>query len=140
MGYSIAWLAVETEDHAALFEEAQVELTAEADPNFESPISGAELQGGWFLLVGQGCSHRLIDPGLLASLSRRSACIACSIEEHVMFSSCSYWRDGAEVWSVTHDAQKGIYNLETKGELPATFGPIRERTFREQEADDAGEA
>jgi hypothetical protein len=68
VGYSIAWGAVQTPDQSGLFEQIQVRPTQEPDQYFESPISGAALNGGWFLLVEQGCNHRLFDRNLLASL------------------------------------------------------------------------
>ncbi len=135
MGYSIAWIAVQTSDRAALFEQAQVRPTDEPDEYFESPVSGSALNGGWFLLVGQGCDHRLIDPSLLAALSGHWDCVACSIEEHVMFSSSALWRSGTEAWSVSHDAQDGIFNLVASGELPASYGHVKESKVREQESE-----
>jgi len=135
MGYSIAWIAVQTPNQASLFEQARVHPTDEADEYFESPILGAALNGGWFLLVGQSCDHRLIDPSLLASLSGRWPCVACSIEEHVMFSSAVFWRGGVQVWSAAHDAQKGIFNLVASGDLPSSFANLRQRTLQEQEAE-----
>jgi hypothetical protein len=134
VGYSIAWIAVQTPDQASLFERAQVRPTDEVDECFESPVSGTALNGGWFLLVGQGCDHRLIDRALLQSLSVRWPYVACSIEEHVMFSSAAFWHAGTEVWSASHDAQKGIFNLAVSGELPGSFDQLRESKFREQEA------
>ena len=135
MGFSIAWIAVQTRDHASLFELAQVRPSEGSDEFFESPISGAALNEGWFLLVGQGCDNRLINRTLLESLSARWPCVACSIEEHVMFSSAAFWRAGAEVWSAAHNAQKGIFDLVVSGELPGSFDHLRASKFREQEAE-----
>jgi hypothetical protein len=135
VGYSIGWIAVQTPDHPALFKHTQVRPTNEADEYFESPIAGAAQDGGWFLLVGQGCDHRIIDRRLLASLSARWPCVACSIEEHVMFSSAMLWRGGDEVWSAAHDAQQGIFDLVASGELPSSFDDLQRRTFHEQEAE-----
>jgi hypothetical protein len=133
VGYSIAWIAAQTVDQLSLFGQAQVRPTDEPDEYFESPISGSALDGGWFLLVGQGCDHRLIDPSLLAALSARWPCVACSVEEHVMFSSAAFWRAGSQVWSALHDAQKGIYDLVASGQLPSSFAELRQSKFQQQE-------
>jgi len=135
VGYSVAWIAVQTTDHTALFTEAGIRSTNEPDEAFESPIAGAALTNGWYLLVGQGCNHRLIGRALLSSLSARWPCVACSVEEHVMVSSASLWNAGHEVWSVSHDAQRGRFDLTAAGNLPAAFDELRRRTIREQEAE-----
>ncbi len=140
MGYAIAWLAVETEDPSALFQEARIEPSAEPDPYFEASISGCALEGGWFVLVGQRCDHRLVDPEFLRSLSQRYSCVACAVEEHVMYSSAAYWKGGSEVWRLAHDAQKGKYELELRGELPEGFDELRQGIFEEQKKEDAGRA
>jgi hypothetical protein len=140
VGASVAWLAVETEDSPALFEAAQVEPNEGLDSHSQGSISGGRLKGGWFLLLGQGCDHRVVAPELLAALSQHFACVACSVEEHVMFSSAAYWKAGREIWSLTHDAQKGKYDLAVEGELPASFEELRRRVFQEQETEDTGQA
>lgn len=135
MGYSLAWVAVKTKDHESLFELTKVAPTDEKDEYYETPISGAELKNGWFLLVGQGCDHRLISDNQLAVLSARWECLSCAIEEHVMFSSASLWKQGSEVWSVSHDAQKGISNVESSGDTPKSFSSLREKMLECQEAE-----
>ena len=51
MGYSIAWIAVQTDLPEALFERAQVAPTDREDEFFESSIAGVALENGWFLLI-----------------------------------------------------------------------------------------
>lgn len=52
-----------------------------------------------------------------------------------MSSSSALWRASAAVWSASHDAQDGIFNLVATGDLPSSFDPLRERKFREQESE-----
>ena len=134
MGYSIAWIAVETPDQSSLFQQLQLRRTNQTDEYFESPISGVALNGGWFLLAGN-CAHRLIDPKILAAISSQWPCVACSVDDHVMFSSASFWSNGAEVWSATHDAQEGILHLATTGHVPASFPELHQRLLQQQEAE-----
>jgi len=135
MGFSIAWIAVRTEDHTALFDLAEVSSTDEPDEYYETPISGAALENGWFLLVGRRCDNRLVDSEFLQILSNRWDCIATTIEEHVMHVTSSYWSSGSELWSIVHDAQNGINHLESRGSLPSDYDAIRADKIQQQEAE-----
>ena len=44
------------------------------------------------------------------------------------------------IWSVSHDADKGIKNLVMKGEPPPTLSAIRDRLCSQQAAEDADRA
>jgi hypothetical protein len=52
-----------------------------------------------------------------------------------MFSGVRFCDRGRERWWVLHDAEKGIYDLSMGGDLPAEFAAIRERHFRQQDAE-----
>jgi hypothetical protein len=135
MGFSIAWIAVQTENHDSIFELLDVSPTNEEDEYFESKFSGSALKNGWFLLVGQGCENRLVQKDVLSDLSELGPTVACSIEEHVMYSSVEYWSSGSKKWSASHDAQKGMYNLETSGALPDSFDSFKIKLSKDQDAE-----
>ncbi|MEM5553274.1 hypothetical protein WNY63_21455 [Pseudoalteromonas neustonica] len=135
MGFSIAWIAVQTENHDSIFELLDVNPTSEEDEYFESKLSGSALKNGWFLLVGQGFENRLVQNDVLSELSEFGPTVACSIEEHVMYSSAEYWSSGSKKWTAVHDAQKGRYNLETSGSLPISFESLNARVTKEQDAE-----
>ncbi len=135
MGFSIAWIAVKTENHDSIFELLEVSPTTEEDEYFESNFSGSALKNGWFLIVGQGCENRLVQQSVLSELSELGPTIACSIEEHVMYSSAEYWCSGLRKWSAAHDAQKGMYNLETNGVLPSSFENLKIKVSTDQDAE-----
>ena len=139
MGYSIGWLAVRTSDPEAVYRSLQVRPTDKTDEHFDTPLAGVPLKTGWVLLVAQA-SERLIAPQILASVSAEWDCVACLVEEHVMASSATFWSGGAEVWSIAHDADKGILHIDATGQLPDSFVAVRDETMREQQAEDtAGE-
>lgn len=50
-----------------------------------------------------------------------------------MFSSTKLHKDGAQIWSASHNAQDGIYNLQTEGALPDFYSEIRERLTDQQD-------
>ena len=134
MGFSISWLAVQTEKHDELFRLAEVCPTDEKDVYFESNISGASLKRGWFLLVEQRYDNRLIQTELLMNVSKLGATVACSIEEHVMYSSASLWNAGNESWSVWHNLQNnGICDLEYRGKTPDSLESLRNEIFKKQD-------
>ncbi|MCG8670509.1 MAG: hypothetical protein MI867_13915 [Pseudomonadales bacterium] len=135
MGFSISWIAVQTENHDAIFDLLDVSPTTEEDKYFESQLSGCALKNGWFLLVGQDCDNRLVQKDILSDLSEFGPTLACSIEEHVMYSSAEYWESCSKKWSVSHDAQKGMYNIETTGMLPESFKNVKASAFKEQDAE-----
>jgi hypothetical protein len=135
VGFSISWIAVKAENHDSIFELLDVNPTDEEDEYFESKFSGSALKNGWFLLVGQGCENRLVNHDVLSELSEFGPTVACSIEEHVMYSSAEYWDSGSKKWSVAHDAQKGMYNLEASGALPNSFENLKTKVSNDQDAE-----
>lgn len=135
MGFSISWIAVKTDEYNSLFELLGLTQTEEEDEYFESQFTGSALQNGWFLLVGQGCGNRLVNNDTLKELSEFGPTIGCSIEEHVMYSSVEKWEYGVEKWSITHYAQKGIYNLEASDALPDSFVPMQNKVRSEQDVE-----
>jgi hypothetical protein len=106
----------------------------------ETPFVGALLSTGWYLVVADRCDDALVGDAITQSLSTNADVVACSIEEHVMFSAASFWSAGRRIWSVSHDAQKAADNLESSGELPAFFADVRETLFAQQAREDAGAA
>lgn len=134
MGFSISWLAVKTDDPDRLFEIAGVAPTSEADESLESEISGSGLQGGWYFLEARGCEHRIISNDSLSKISALGETIACSVEEHVMVSTAEGWNNGTRCWSIVHDAQEGIFDLSSSGDLPADYDLIRSDYVAQQNA------
>jgi hypothetical protein len=102
-----------------------------ADPLARSKFSCATLPGGWLVIYSNEFGYA--SPKRIAALSPGTLAIGCTIEEHVMFSGLRACADGSEVWSVTHDADDGIYDLRTNGELPGAFAAIRDRLLEQQD-------
>jgi len=134
MGHSLSWLAVKGKRPRDLHRELGVERTGEREDLPESPIVGAALPGGWYVVVFNEADVDLSDEVLLARVSAGCEIVTCDVEEHVMFSAASGWKDGEERWSVFYDSQVGIEHLATKGELPAAFRSIADEARNEQDA------
>ena len=98
--------------------------------------TGCRLPQDWFLVVEQGCEGPLVSPESLAALTTDREAVACSIEEHVMFSSAEFWRDGRRIWRIRHDAQKSTRHIATEGDLPAVYAEKLQHATTEQDAED----
>jgi hypothetical protein len=105
----------------------------------EVELAGARLGTEWYLVVANRCDHPLVAETTLRLLSSRVDLVACSVEEHVMFSAASFWSAGRRVWSVSHDAQTAIDHLEVSGTLPPFFSEVRD-THLERQASEGGAA
>ena len=133
MGYSQSWLAVKGKPPTAVLETLGLRGTGTREEIAESPIVGAELPNGWYLVVAGRSGHRLMRDQTLQRLSAGCDVVTGDVEEHVMVSVATGWKDGQRVWSVTHDAQRDMEHLQTEGELPAVFTSIRDRLRSEQQ-------
>ena len=102
----------------------------------ESEITGAELPGGWYLVVSQRDCLGFTKDKALEQLSTLGEVIICFVEEHVMCSLAGCWRAGQRVWSVYHDCdgRSGNLHLDVQGQPPPAFVEIRDRLMSEQEA------
>jgi hypothetical protein len=134
MGFSLTWVAIK----GALKEAALSALGLRGTQVFEeipeSPLTGVLLPSGWYMIVDNRCNLPMLrEDKTLAPLSASADVVTCFVEEHVMCSSASQWRNGRELWSLMHTADtKGIDHLETKGELPSFISAIRERLNAKQ--------
>jgi hypothetical protein len=127
MGYRVLLIAVNGKDPATIHADLGVVPTPEYEEIAESPIVGADLSDGDYLLYINDQS--LIDPdeALFARLSSGAKLLACYVNETCMESLAACWIDGHEEWRVHHDAAKsGIEHLETDGNIPREFTAIRD--------------
>ena len=136
MGYSLSWLAVRGKPVDVVLGQLGLRGTGTREEIPESPIVGAELPGGWYLVLSNK-DVQFLDDNVLSKMSAGCEVVTCFVEEHVMYSEAKGWEGGKAKWSVTHDAEKGLDHLQPTGEVPAAFGPIHERLRAELET--AGE-
>lgn len=135
MGLSLAWIAARGLPFEAVLDRLRLEATGESADYVEHALTGCSLPGGWSVVVAHGCDHRIVDDKELALLSRDCELIACSVEEHAMYSRAQRWAAGRKVWSVSHDAQASFDHLSAEGDLPAEFDAVRTRHAEQQQAE-----
>ena len=140
MGFSLSWAAVRGGTPQSVQAVLGLQGTGAHEESPESPITGAELPGGWYMVASNRDGLRLTEDAVLGRLSGVGEVVTCFVEEHVMCSMAAGWRDGRRVWSVRHDAQSDPEHLEVEGDLPAAFVAIRDRLRAEQAADGGREA
>jgi hypothetical protein len=137
MGFSISWVAFSglTAD-VGLGRLGLRRVGTKADYAAEG-FTGSGLGNGWFLVVaGRDCESPIISPSVLASLSAGADVVACSIEEHVMFTAAEFWKGGAKVWRIAHDAQVSARHLEATGDLPQGYQEVLAQETARQDAED----
>ena len=140
MGYSLSWLAVRGKSPQAIRDELGFRPTGEREETAEADLTAAEMPNGWYLIVSNRSTQVASDAALQRLSSSGCELVTCFVEEHVMFSSATSWKDGRKSWSVTHDAQHGIEHLETEGELPTLCSSIRDRLFTKQKEENIRKA
>lgn len=140
MGISNSWIAVQgwTRDQAL------AQLGLEADHEIEGwpdrQLAIADLPEGWLLFLTDNLEEAF-DPRF-TELSAPGPAVACSIDEHVMFNEARGYRDGSEIWRVTHDPDgaRSLYHLDVGGELPPAFEEIRRTAIAAQDAEGGEDA
>ena len=138
MGFRVQLIAVSGREPREVQRDFGVVGTGHREEIAESPVVGAALPNGAYLLYINAPDKIVPEDKVFARLSKGASLVACYANETVMNSYACGWANGEERWSVFHDAQQDIRHLETSGTLPPEFQAIRDRLFTEQEADDGG--
>lgn len=135
MGTSLSLLAMHTSAPEAALQHLGYIRTGQLCEYLREPLSGYALPTHWFLIVARGCDNRFLHPKTLGPLSEHCPLVACSIEEHVMFSSAAYWAGGNQVWRAEHVGEEGPMHLQTSGVLPPGFEAMTTVHKEAQEVD-----
>lgn len=125
MGPKISWLAVRGKDAATV--RGQMELRAAGEPESmpASRLAGAELPGGWTLILSTDPQYA--DSAPLDNLANDAEVVTCCGDEELMYSSASGWLNGRRLWYVVHDGQIGIQHFHVDGDPPPEFHAIYNR-------------
>jgi hypothetical protein len=135
MGHSLSWLATRELAPESLREILGLIATGRPGDYLDHQLVGIHLANGWYAIVARGCNNRIVHRDVLARTSRHGEIIACSVEEHVMFSRGASWKDGTIVWSVEHRGDVGVFDLRTHGVVPRELAATQADTIRRQEAE-----
>src|SRR5579862_7370539 len=121
MGYSLSWLAVRGKPVQEVRDALGFRPTGQREEIPESDFSAAEMPNGWYLIVANHSEQVASDSALHRLSASGCEIVTCFIEEHVMVSKSTGWKDGTMRWSVTHDSEERLWHLDTQGEPPEGF-------------------
>lgn len=140
MGYSIAWIAVRGKTKDEILARLALADTGQPDDANESPVSGAALPGGGYLVFFNDMAHPATQAPSMALLSAGCEALGCQVEEHVMASAAFLYRDGVKAWDVVHLAEQGLYHLAVDGTPPALLDTIHREMKATQDEQGGAEA
>ncbi len=86
------------------------------------------------------CFHPFVEATSLARISVGCEVLGCQAEEHVMASACFLWANGDRCWSITHESDRGVYDLTIAGAPPSQFAGIQGRAQSQQDAEGGDDA
>ncbi len=135
MGYSLSWIAVQRRPADGIKEFFGLKNTGKYGQYGKHKLVGRELDDGWYLLIANRCDDKIIRDENLAKLSGGCQVVACSIEEHVMFSSSALWKDGKKIWSVRHNGEEDHSDITEQGILPASYSVLKNQAIAEQKVE-----
>jgi hypothetical protein len=131
MGWSLSWAALKGGDADSVCSLLGLRKTGKREDIAKCKVSGTELPSGWYVVVFKRTE---IKDRTLEKLSQAGEAVGCFVEEHIMFSSAAYWKNGEQIWRVFHDGgEDRVEHLETSGRLPTEFEAIRAEAFAKQE-------
>ncbi len=93
-------------------------------------------ESGWTLLWSESEDFGQKSVGRVAELSKQFDTYICEVNETVMWSSAELWKDGRQVWKVTHAGDgDDIFDLSQTGALPEGFPALKQEHISAQQND-----
>jgi hypothetical protein len=138
VGFSISWIAFQGKGKDDVLAAIGLVDTGVADEANEAPVSGAALPTGWYVAFFN--DYLYVSPERLAKLSAGCVVVACQVEEHVMASAVLIYEDGAKRCSVSHESERGRYDLSVDGDPPEVFPALRDGLLQQQDGAGGSEA
>jgi hypothetical protein len=132
MGFKVSWFAFHNISKEDVLQRLTLVDTGIVDEANESPVSGTEIPGSWFILFAN--DFEFATSQRLSSLSANCRLVAGQVHEGIMYSAACGYEHGTSVWELSHDAQEGVYSLTSSGSLPPCFEQIRENLIGKQDA------
>jgi len=134
-----SWLAARGKTVDAICAELELTVGMAVTRPRRFALEGAGSDAGWYLIVGDGRDHRLIQEPVLTRLSEGCEVLTCTVEERNLYSAATGWKNGRRLWSVCYEGEDQPGVVAAEGDLPVTYVLIhRDYTARSQ-AEDAGD-
>jgi len=136
MGFSVSLYAIFDRDPADVQRDLGLAPNGETAHFPDAPASGAITTPGVYLLYFN--DRVMLGEDAIRPVNANSRLLACNVNETCMYSAVTAINCGREEWSVIHDANVSILNLETHGDVPALYASIRDDKLSRQEQDGDG--
>jgi hypothetical protein len=137
--HSRTWLAVTGKTTEQILSDLDLRAGMAVTRQDGFALIGASSDAGWYLIVGDGFDHRLIQEPVLTKLSAGCEVLTCTCEVRNLSSAASGWRNGRRLWTVGYEGEDKPDEVAASGELPAGFAALKQEQIGKSEAEDAGD-
>jgi hypothetical protein len=137
MGFKISWLGFSGKGRDEVLAALHLTDTGIVEEVPECAISIASVPNDWTIVWFNRFDHPFAEDASLRLFSQGCTVIAVHVHEGIMFSCVELYRNGAPIWSVAHNAQEHMDDLQTEGTLPEMFAEIRARLTARQDNESA---
>lgn len=112
MSFNASWMGVRGGSKAEILRRLDLFETGEIDFGGARGLFCAEWPSGWLVFYGR---IDFVTPESLARASMDGEAVGCIASDVSMFSEAFGYRAGASEWSMSHNCEHGIDNLEVAG-------------------------
>ena len=143
MGVKLSWIAVREVNYSkinSILELSDMTLLGIARENqykeqyknneFNGRMEAFLTQKGWYFIMCRYLPFFIEEK--LHMLSKETTLVIFELTETAMSAKAEYWFNSEKIWSLSHNPNEGIFNLEENGILPDSFRSIKEKIFAEQ--------
>lgn len=125
MGFSLSWLAVKNVTENTLLASISATKTGKSAEFPEEKLSYLNRGNNWLWVFANRVDIIHEKTEWLSRLSRGTELVSVFVEEHVMYSAATCWKDGEQAWFIEHDNDRGgLEDIKTVGDLPSCYQTI----------------
>ncbi len=132
MGLKVAWIAVRNKPLDQVVSDLDLARTGEHEELAEAEYSTVTMPSGWVVIINCFAAGDFILSKPLGRVKTGAEMLTCYHHEGTMMSQLAAFQGGLEIWSVTHDCEKGRDDLQVVGEPPEPFAAIRADLMTQQ--------
>lgn len=136
MGFRVSLYAVFGREPVQIQRDLNLTPNGEREEFPESAVAGFVSASGAYILYFN--DSQMFGEDAIRPLRNSSQFLACNVNETCMYSSVAAFAEGRELWSVIHDSDRGILDLETCGDVPAAYSEIRQKQLSLQQSGSDG--
>lgn len=124
MGSSLSWLGVQAKSAKQMLAALGLVDTGEVVAPGQCEVAATLLPGGWFVVVCNQFWHPLIQPAAMQKASNGREVFGYAEYEAVNTALAFQYRNGAQVWQLSHQLDEGREHLAVEGAAPAATAAL----------------